>query len=359
MDDNKCCNYTNCLSFCSRPYRIIVKGATGATGVRGATGATGAIGERGTTGATGVTGATGAQGDSVQVRTTQTVAPTQKARVLSTRENSTVFLDFLIPQGNTGATENLFAGDVETVSPDESADIFDRFEADAHFFDFKIPRGITGERGPTGEKGERGEKGDTGPRGAQGFPGEIGLPGAKGDTGPQGPKGDTGERGEKGETGPQGIKGDTGAKGDMGVKGDTGPTGPTGTTDNINATVYNSISQTITNNNSLTLDEVMTNNGMEIGNDFVQVPKTGTYIISFSINNSQFATSGDCVGVAINGVMINGTRRPLTVSTNTSGTIVKVLERNNHVQLVANLSGTRTLNASGGPSAVLTVVLIG
>lgn len=207
------------------------------------------IGIIGPTGPTGATGPTGPANVEVVARVTSTMHAGEDAKVVSTTDGNTTYLDFYIPQGETGPMEKVMAGFVLTGEPTEDATVTDRYNNGNHYLDFKIPRGMRGEKGeqglqgnagPKGDKGEqglRGEKGDIGPQGPQGERGERGEQGETGSRGEKGEKGDTGEQGEKGEVGAKGDKGDTGErgpqgeqgpKGEKGETGDVGPQGPQG-----------------------------------------------------------------------------------------------------------------------------------
>ena len=166
------------------------QGAMGVPGERGAQGAMGLTGAKGPTGPTGPTGPSGADASEVEVRSTVTMGPEEKAKVVSSKEGDRIFLDFFIPKGETGNSQRIQAGDVTTLNPEDAAEVTSRTIDDTLIFDFKIPRGFPG------------DKGDTGERGPQGFPGERGDKGETGDIGPQGLKGD---RGEQGPAGPLSI----------------------------------------------------------------------------------------------------------------------------------------------------------
>lgn len=92
-------------------------GATGSTGATGATGLTGAAGPMGNTGPTGATGAAGATGPTgaagpagetptVTVGTTTTLPPGTPAEVTAVQTPGGVQLNFAIPQGEEGGTED-------------------------------------------------------------------------------------------------------------------------------------------------------------------------------------------------------------------------------------------------------------
>ena len=335
------------------------KGETGAQGIQGVQGNKGEPGEKGETGV----------GEKIVVDATQTINPNENAVVEDNFDGTTHHLTFSIPKGEKGEkgetgprglpgeigrSEGISIDLTETINPEEDAQVLDNFENYIHHLSFYIPKG------EKGEKGERGEKGD-----------EIIMAGTTtliGENEPakvedryendvhfldfQIPKGKTGEKGDPGEKGPQGDRGPQGVKGEQGVAG------PPGTTNNINATIYEENSQEIANGRPLTFGTTLTNNGMSINNASITIQYTGTYIVSFSINNGSSATAGDCVGIYSNNTLVGGTKRPLTTSTNVSCTIVLRLKANDVITLVPTLSSNRTLTSSGAPSAMLTVVQI-
>lgn len=330
------------------------------------------------------------------------VAPNEEAKIEDRYENNTHYLDFSIPKGERGEKGPTGPkgekGDAGAMGPEGK----------------KGEQGVQGIMGPKGETGPQGVKGDVGPTGPRGFPGEIGIserisidltettrPGENAQVlddfennvhhltfyipqGIQGPKGDknddiieVGTTTQVGENEPakvvdrhegnvhyldfqipQGKTGATGDRGPQGIQGAQGVAGPPGTTNNINATIYNSINQDAVNGRPLTLDEVLTNNGLNINNSSITITSNGTYILSFSVNNGTTASAGDCVGIYKNGELVLGTRRPLTTSTNVSATVVAVLKRNDIITLVPMVSTNRIITASGAPSALLTVIQI-
>lgn len=379
-----CCK-PKCLK--PQPTKIIngprgVKGATGATGATGPTGPQGATGVTGATGATGVkgdigpTGAigpTGPSGENLQIRSTQTLEAGIDAEVHSFHDGNTTYLDFFIPKGFDGKAEPIAAGVVATLPPTEAANVLDRIEEGVHYFDFYLPRG---------EKGDTGEKGDIGPMGR---PGEIGRSeiitidatetiDPNQDASVQDdkdglihhltfyiPRGLTGEKGPQGDKGVAGEKGDNGPKGDTGEKGDTGPAGPAGppgVIGNLNATIYSDVSQEISTARPLIMNKVLTKNNITVNDSGIFIPANGTYLIAFSINNGSSARAGDSVGVYVNNKLIEGSTKPITASTNTSATFVKVLERNDIITLVPTTNQTQTITNSGAPSAMLTIIKI-
>ncbi len=392
----------------------IPQGKTGSTGPVGPIGPQGLQGDIGPQGLQGIqgeigpTGCTGPKGDKgedaiVMAGTTTQIAETESAKVKNRYEGRTHFLDFEIPQGKTGEKGDTGPQGLQGMQGEVGP---------------TGPQGLQGVAGPTGPKGEQGEVGPTGPQGEtgpRGLPGEIGraegitIDGAEtvssneeaqvlddfelnihhltfyipqGIQGVQGEKGDTplilaGTTTQVSDTEPARVddryesdthfldftipQGKTGAKGDrgpQGIQGVTGPTGPKGATNNINATIYNSINQDISSGKPIKMDEVLTNNGTSLNESSITVPQTGTYLISFSINNGTTASAGDCIGIYNNGALLQGSRRPLTTSTNVSGTIVANLKANDIITLVPVLSTGRTLTSSGAPSAMLTVVQI-
>lgn len=305
--------YPKCDNFRHETLQTISAGITGATGATGPTGATGVTGPTGATGPTGPTGTPGTVANFIEVRSTRSIEPEYEAQVVQNQIDDTVFLDFYIPKGITGPkgdkgdtgprglpgeigiSEVITIDGTETVEPNEKAEVQDDFDRNIHHLTFYIPKG------------------------------------------------------EKGQTGPQGLKGE---------KGETGVAGPPGLTPNINATIYNSAEQTISNNLSLLMPENLINNNFTIQDNGLTVPTTGTFLISFSINNATDAAAGDCVGVAVNNVIIPASKRPITTTTNTSATFVTILNKNDVVTLVANVAQNRTLTASGAPSSMLSVMMI-
>lgn len=200
--------------------------------------------------------------------------------------------------------------------------------------------GVPGPAGPTGPAGPIGPQGPVGPQGP------TGATGATGATGPQGPIGLTGATGA---TGPQGPQGPVGPQ---------GPQGPAGSTPNQNATLYNTASQTLTSGTALTVPTVLTNNGLTASTNSLTVPATGTYLVSYTVNRTTGTSNTDSVGIAIGGTLQAGTQMSLSSSQGVSGTYVLNLTNGNVITLVPTISGTSTVNNTGGPSATLTVVRI-
>lgn len=224
-------NHNFCNCFCRERCVNASKGQTGPTGPMGRQGPMGATGP---TGATGNTGPIGPAGGEVVARITTTMSPDEEAKVISSNQGNTTYLDFFIPRGETGPMEKIKAGFVITAEPDEKAEVTERLVDNTRYFDFVIPKGQKGDKGDTGEQGEKGEigiQGPAGPKGDTGEKGDMGERGPQGEQGDVGPKGDQGEKGETGERGPQGPAGEKGEQGDqgpIGPKGDKGDTGPQG-----------------------------------------------------------------------------------------------------------------------------------
>lgn len=181
---------------------------------------------------------------------------------------------------------------------------------------------------------------------------------ANGATGPVGPRGATGPTGPTGATG---ITGPTGPTGPTGATGPTGPTGPTGenaTLLNENATIYNAETQNITTATPLTLSTVLTNNGLAVDNTTITVSETGTYLISFTVNDATAAAGADNVGIAVNNVVNTATHRTISPNYATGGSYILNLNANDKVSLVPTVTNATSISSTGGPSASLTVVRI-
>ena len=284
-------------------YDKLIKGATGPTGATGVTGATGA------TGAKGATGAMGPSIEEVEVRATSTLPAGQPADVLVSKEDGKVLLDFFIPKGADGISEKVMAGDTTTLGDTEVARVEERYVGDVKYLDSFIPRGAQGERGQQGEKGEQGDVG---------------------------PKGNTGEKGAQGEV---------------------GPAGPAGTLPRIFSTVYNAKSQDITNGTPLTLNEIEVNFGFRMTDTSLTVLTTGTYIVSFFVNQVADSGVGESVVLAVNGVNVNGTKRPLSDTTVTAVSMI-ALNANDVLTLKPEVAQQRILSATSGPSASLTLAMV-
>lgn len=353
---NKC----KCQNKCEESIICIEKIVHGPMGLRGATGAT---------------GATGPATETIEVRSTNTIDPSDNAEVMLTKEGNTNYLDFYIPRGFDGVAEVISAGEVETIDPDLPAEVIDRKNEQVHYFDFRIPRGTTGmqgekgiqgERGEKGDTGEKGEKGDKGDQGERGFPGEIGISPVIVIDGTETLNPDEEAEVHEDVEGvihhllfrlPRGVTGAQGEKGERGEKGETGEFGPPGLTPDYNGTIYNSAAQTVTNEGTLTLPESDLK-GITTQNNGLIAPFAGTYLIYFSINNATNSNSGEYVAININDVISIVSKRPITTSSNSSGMIITNLQKNDVVTLKSTVATPRTLSADTAPSASLTMILI-
>lgn len=321
-------------------------------------------------GPTGPTGPTGPASATIEVKSTTTIAPSDNAEVVATHDANTTYLDFYIPRGFDGVAEVISAGQVETLDPDFPAEVIDRKNEQVHYFDFRIPRGATGAQGDQGEKGVKGDKGEQGEKGEKGEQGEMGPRGLPGEIGISPiitiDQTETLEPDDEAEVleDVDGIihhltfripRGTTGAQG---PKGDTGGFGPAGLTPDYSATIYNPDAQTVTNNGTLTLTQVEEMRGLKTQNNGIVAALTGTYLISFSINNATNSNSGEYVAIDVNGTILNSSKRPITTGCNSSATIVKHLNEKDVVTLKSTVAQERTLSASTAPSASLTVMLI-
>lgn len=287
----------------------------GSKGEQGERGLQGAQGVQGVQGATGPTGPKGEKGD---------IGPRG------------------LP-GEIGISETIVVDATQTVEADQDADVIDAQVGKAHHLTFYIPQGATG---PKGDQGERGLTGEQGPRGEKGEAGAKGDTGEKGDVGPAGPKGDRGETGATGEMGP------------TGPKGDTGSAGPSGLTPNIYAVVCNMSAQSVSDGDTFVLNEEVSKSELTLANNAIEATSNGTYLISFSVNFADGAAAGSDVAVAVNGEAKVWSRRAFAVNSNADATFVLPLSAGDKVSLVARTSAQRSISASSGPSAMLTVVLI-
>lgn len=190
------------------------------------------------------------------------------------------------------------------------------------------------------------------------FPYITSANGATGPVGPRGATGPTGPTGPTGVTGPTGATGPTGPTGPTGATGPTGPTGENATLLNKNATIYNSETQNITTATPLALSTVLTNNGLAVDNTTITVSETGTYLISFTVNDATAAAGADNVGIAVNNVVNTATHRTISPNYATGGSYVLNLNANDKVSLVPTVTNATSISSTGGPSASLTVVRI-
>lgn len=185
--------------------------------------------------------------------------------------------------------------------------------------------------------------------------------GPTGPTGVTGPTGTTGPTGATGSTGPSGPTGPTGATGPTGPTGATGPTGPTGesgTAVNENATAYTLGPQTAVSGTPLTLLTTLTNNKLTVGVDSITVANTGTYAVSFGINEITGYNEGDYVALRVNGTENPATKRIMSETASVSGTFVFNLKAGDEISVVPVETGTTKILDTGGPSVTLTVIRI-
>ncbi len=171
-----------------------------------------------------------------------------------------------------------------------------------------------------------------------------------------GPTGPMGPQGMRGPTGPAGATGATGPTGPAGATGATGPTGPAGVVSNQNATIANATNQAITSGTPLTLSTVVTNNGMTVTNNGITVPADGTYLVEYYVNRATSASGADSISIAVAGATNSNTSIPLIAQSTSSAQFVLNLTSGNTLTLVPIVTAATNLEATGGPSATLTVV---
>ncbi len=133
---------------------------------------------------------------------------------------------------------------------------------------------------------------------------------------------------------------------------------PPGIVPDFNVTIYNPNSQTITNAAPISMPEVQLNSEFTMQDGGLLVPAAGTYLVSFSINNSPQASTGDFVAIALNGNIVACSKRPITSSTNVSCTLTILLNRNEVLTLVTNVTTAHTINAESAPSATLAATIL-
>lgn len=165
--------------------------------------------------------------------------------------------------------------------------------------------------------------------------------------------------GPTGPMGPQGMRGPTGPMGPTGPAGATGPAGPAGpagVVSNQNATIANATNQAITSGTPLTLSTVVTNNGMTVTNNGITVPADGTYLVEYYVNRATSASGTDSISIAVAGATNSNTSIPLVAQSTSSAQFVLNLTSGNTLTLVPIVTAATNLEATGGPSATLTVV---
>ena len=220
-----------------KKYKICyVQGPIGPKGLKGDVGPQGEQGERGIPGPA-----------SIDVGITETIEPTEKAKVENIGTNEDVILNFKIPRGEQGiegkigpqgipgpqgekgdigpqgikgergeqGPSTIKVGNIETIEPTEKASVINVGTPVDVVLDFKIPKGEQGEQGPRGLPGEIGRTEHIAIDETETL--EPGEPATVMDTFedwvhhlafsiPKGEKGDQGERGVQGPAGPPGTE---------------------------------------------------------------------------------------------------------------------------------------------------------
>lgn len=220
-----------------KKYKICyVQGPIGPKGLKGDVGPQGEKGERGIPGPA-----------SIDVGITETIEPTEKAKVENIGTNEDVILNFKIPRGEQGiegkigpqgipgpqgekgdigpqgikgergeqGSSTIKVGNIETIEPTEKASVINVGTPVDVVLDFKIPKGEQGEQGPRGLPGEIGRTEHIAIDETETL--EPGEPATVMDTFedwvhhlafsiPKGEKGDQGERGVQGPAGPPGTE---------------------------------------------------------------------------------------------------------------------------------------------------------
>ena len=336
------------------------------------------------------------------------------------------------PQGERGlpGPASIDVGMTETVEPSENAKVENVGTNEDVILNFKIPRGkqgIDGKIGPQGIPGPKGEKGDQGPQGIKGEKGEqgpstiqignietiepteeaevinVGTPvdvvldfkipkGEKGDQGDMGPRGLPGEIGrtehiaidetETLEAGEPAQVMDTfenwvhhlaflipkGEKGDIGARGPQGPAGPPGTEFVSSYGIRYSMTDTQLNlpqgtDTTIPLPEKGTAFLTEYpDNNSIKIKENGVYLISYSLCG---ATNEDCSLTM--SVRANGILQPATNTTSEfqaqiinciSGSTIVSLNKDDLVTLNVKPSMTVNIIFNGSTNAMLNVTKI-
>ena len=94
------------------------------------------------------------------------------------------------------------------------------------------------------------------------------------------------------------------------------------------------------------------------GNNSLVAPAKGTYMVSFFVNEVDAADDGDSVSLAVNGVAVTASKRPLSTIGYAIATILTELNKDDILTLVPTLNQSRNINAFGGPSAELVAMMI-
>ncbi len=237
---NKCNDYNQIRKRIEeerKKYKICyVQGPIGPKGLKGDVGPQGEKGERGIPGPA-----------SIDVGITETLEPTEKAKVENIGTNEDVILNFKIPRGEQGiegkigpqgipgpqgekgdigpqgikgergeqGPSTIKVGNIETIEPTEKASVINVGTPVDVVLDFKIPKGEQGEQGPRGLPGEIGRTEHIAIDETETL--EPGEPATVMDTFedwvhhlafsiPKGEKGDQGEKGPQGPAGPPGTE---------------------------------------------------------------------------------------------------------------------------------------------------------
>ena len=349
----------------------------GPTGPKGEQGLIGPQGERGLAGPA-----------SIDVGMTETVEPSENAKVENVGTNEDVILNFKIPRGKQGidgkigpqgipgpkgekgdqgpqgikgekgdqGPSTIQIGNIETIEPTEEAEVINVGTPVDVVLDFKIP------------KGEKGDQGDMGPRG---LPGEIGRT--------EHIAIDETETLEAGE--PAQVM-DTfenwvhhlaflipkGEKGDIGARGPQGPAGPPGTEFVSSYGIRYSMTDTQLNlpqgaDTTIPLPEKGTAFLTEYpDNNSIKIKENGVYLISYSLCG---ATNEDCSLTM--SVRANGILQPATNTTSEfqaqiinciSGSTIVSLNKDDLVTLNVKPSMTVNIIFNGSTNAMLNVTKI-
>ena len=336
------------------------------------------------------------------------------------------------PQGERGlpGPASIDVGMTETVEPSENAKVENVGTNEDVILNFKIPRGkqgIDGKIGPQGIPGPKGEKGDQGPQGIKGEKGEqgpstiqignietiepteeaevinVGTPvdvvldfkipkGEKGDQGDMGPRGLPGEIGrtehiaidetETLEAGEPAQVMDTfenwvhhlaflipnGEKGDTGDIGPIGPQGPPGTGFISSYGIRYSMTDTQLSvsqgtDTVIPLPEKGTALFTEYPDDnSIKIRETGVYLVSYLLCGSPNEECSITMSVRANGLL-----QPATNTTSEfqaqminsiSGSTIISLQSDDLVTLNAKASKTVNIKFNGSTNAMLSVIKI-
>ncbi len=360
--------------------------------IQGPTGPKGEKGDRGPQGEQGLIGPKGERGipgpSSIDVGITETVEPSEDAKVENVGTNEDVILNFKIPRGKQGidgkigpqgmpgprgekgdmgpqglkgekgdqGPATIQIGNIETIEPNEEAEVINVGTPVDVVLDFKIP------------KGEKGDQGDTGPRG---LPGEIGRTEhiAIDET-------ETLEPGEPAtvmDTFENWVhhlafsipKGD---KGDVGERGPQGPAGPPGTEFVSSYGIRYSMTDTqITLLQGADTIIPLPEKGTAFLTEYpdgnsIKIKESGVYLVSYLLCG---ATNEECsltMSVRANDILQSATSATSEFSAQTinsiSGTTIVSLQPNDIITLNVKSSKTVTMKFNGSTNAMLSVTKI-